>query len=81
MALTWPSSGDGMFFHLSGESGTIEPPSSSLPHLGTLSRIRAKYQHSEESHTLFYKKGGFGLDPVIVGRGKKIQRNLPRHNS
>ena len=36
-ALTWPSSGDSMSFHLSGESGTIYPPSSSLPHLGTLS--------------------------------------------
>ena len=39
-------------FHLSGESRTIDPLSSYLPHLGTLSRTRVKYQHSEESHTL-----------------------------
>ena len=26
------------------------------------------------------KERGFGLDPVVVGRGKQMQRNLPRYN-
>ena len=25
------------------------------------------------------KEGGFGLDTVVVGRGKQMQRNLPRY--
>ena len=29
----------------------------------------------------FSKKGGFGLDPVVVGRGKRIERNLPRYRN
>ena len=29
----------------------------------------------------FIKEGGLGLDPVVVGRGKQMQRNLPRYNT
>ena len=28
---------------------------------------------------MFYQNRWLGLDPVVVGRGKRICRNLPRH--